>query len=138
MTFGLLKKLTEGLLIGDNKLPKDDETIKALLSLAFNMTASKAESLHLLTLDQKDDILRTGTGDYLMRSPELPKDDMSELDIDDDLGYVAARYIASFISKEKSRVHELAAENLINNYNEKVDALMSRVSHNKEDGYHVQ
>lgn len=138
MTYGMLKKLTQGLLIGDNALSKDDEVIKALLSLAYNMISNKAESLHLLTMDRNDDILRPGTGDYLIRIPNLPEGDKCQLDIDDDLGYVAARYIASFVAKDsrKIAIHVQEAESMIMKYNEKVDAIINRVKYKEEEKEH--
>ena len=52
MTYGNLKLLVTGLLIGDNVLPKDDNVIKQLLEYSFSMVSDTAEALHLLTLNK--------------------------------------------------------------------------------------
>ena len=101
MTYGQLKSLTSGLLIGDNNIPKDDAIFKSLLSYAFNMISNKAEALRLMTMNSTEDIIRLGPGEYLIRTPKIPESDTEELDIDHELGFVAARYIASMISKDK-------------------------------------
>lgn len=138
MTFKALKILTSGLLIGDNKFNKDDnETAIGLLSLAFNMIQNKAESLHLMTKNQNEDILRTAAGDHLSRVPDLPQFDDDELDIDHELCFVAARYIASFLSKEKTFMHEKAAEDLIVQYNGKVNALLESIAIDEKGDAHV-
>jgi len=127
MTYGVLKNLVTGLLMGDNVIPKDDEVIKALLSYAFNMVSNKAEALHLLTLNKNDDILRMGTGDYLVRTPELPVLDSDELDIDHELGFAAARYMAAMISKEKAIIHQQYGDDEILKYNGKVYQILEKI-----------
>ena len=62
MTYGNLKLLVTGLLIGDNVLPKDDNVIKQLLEYSFSMVSDTAEALHLLTLNKdEEDIQRLRT-----------------------------------------------------------------------------
>lgn len=132
MTYGSLKFLVKGLLIGDNVLPADDNIVKALLSYSFNMISNKAESMHLLTLDANDDISRLSYGDYMSRKPTLPISDGDELDIDDELGFVAARYVASLVSKDKAQMHEAKADGMILDYNAKVYQVMESLSINPE------
>lgn len=128
MTYGSLKNLTTGLLIGDNILPKDDAIVKALLMYAFNMIADKAEALHLLTLSKTDDIYRFATGEFLMRLPKLPENDEDELDIDEELCYVAARYIAAMISKERAEIHQQFGDDGILKYNGKVYQILETLT----------
>lgn len=132
MTYGTLKYIVTGLLTGDNTLPRDDNVVKGLLSYAFNKIGNEAESLHLLTLNKEQEILRTATGDYLMRVPSLPTDDTDELDIDEELCFPAAEFIAGFISKEKKEDHDIEAKKLILQYNGKVEAILAAVRHDEE------
>ena len=126
MTFKELKSIVKGLMLGDNVLPNDNDVIKGLLGYAYNMIGNKAEALHLMTLDRSGDILRLASGDYVMRIPELPENDESILDIDHELGYVAARYIASLISKDKGMFHQQMGDQLILDYNHKVYQVLER------------
>ena len=134
MTYGSLKNLTTGLLIGDNILPKDDNVTKSLLMYAFNMIADKAEALHLLTLSKTEDIYRFATGDFLMRFPKLPESDDDELDIDEELCYVAARYIAAMLSKEKTALHQQYGDDAILKYNGKVYQILETLTKVPDDG----
>lgn len=127
MTYGELKSLTTGLLIGDNNLPKDDAVFKALLSYAFNMISNKAEALRLMTMNSTEDIVRLGPGEYLVRKPNMPTLDTDELDIDHELGFAAARYIASMLSKEKIQIHQQYADDEILKYNSKVYQILEKV-----------
>ena len=130
MTFGLLKNIVKGLSIGDTNPPTDNAVFVGLLSYAYNIIGNKAESFHLLTLNRKQDVLRMASGDYFMRVPTLPELDTDELDIDNELGFVAARYICSMISKNKPQVHEAKAEELIRDYNGKVYQILEEVQYN--------
>jgi len=124
MTYGTLKALTRALLIGDNQLPENDEQNIALLSYAYDKIATHADALRLFTSNKDFDILRKGPGNIYVRKPKLPKNDEEKLDLDDELCYVVARYIAYEISKNKKRVHEQEAMNLIKAYNSKVNAYL--------------
>lgn len=133
MTYGQLKSLTSGLLIGDNNLPKDDAIIKSLLSYAFNMISNKAEALRLMTMNSTEDIIRLGPGEYLVRTPKIPESDSEELDIDHELGFVAARYIASMISKEKIAIHQQYGDDEILKYNGKVYQILEKIKIEEEN-----
>lgn len=133
MTYGQLKSLTSGLLIGDNNLPKDDAIVKSLLSYAFNMISNKAEALRLMTMSSTEDIIRLGPGEYLVRTPKMPESDAEELDIDHELGFVAARYIASIISKEKIAIHQQYGDDEILKYNGKVYQILEKVKIEEEN-----
>jgi hypothetical protein len=134
MTLGLLKKVVKGLMLGDNNPPADNDMFIGLLAYAYNMIGNKTESFHLLTLNRKQEILRIAGGDYFMRVPELPELDTDELDIDNELGFVAARYICSMISKDKVALHMAMAEELVRDYNGKVYQIMEQVRYNKSSG----
>lgn len=132
MTYGGLKSLITGLLVGDNVIPKDDAVMKSLLSYAFDMIANKAEALRLLTMNNTDDILRMGPGEYLVRKPNLPEIDTDELDIDNELCFVAARYIAAMLSKEKIKIHQDYGDDGILRYNGKVYQILEKVEIEKK------
>lgn len=119
MTYEGLKYLTTGLLTGDNVLPGDADVLLGLLKYALTTTAMKADSLHLMTLSTTADVLRLAQGDYLIRMPELPEDDEDEIDIDEELIFAVARYMASYISSKKGGIHVQAADRIILDYNAK-------------------
>ena len=132
MTYGGLKSLVTGLLIGDNVIPKDDAVMKSLLSYAFDMIANKAEALRLLTMNSTEEIVRLGPGEYLVRKPNLPEIDTDELDIDHELCFVAARYIAAMLSKEKIKIHQDYGDDGILRYNGKVYQILEKVEIEKK------
>jgi hypothetical protein len=124
MTYARLKKMASGLLVGDNKLPKDPEEVLALLEMAYIYITDKCQVLNLQTLDKSADVQRLGRGNYLVRMPDLPVKDTDELDIDTELGPVVASLISSYISVKKTAVHQTRADEGIRNYNAKVDELI--------------
>ena len=132
MTYGGLKSLVAGLLMGDNVIPKDDEVMKSLLSYAFDMIANKAEALRLMTMNSTEEITRLGPGEYLVRTPKIPETDSDELDIDHELGFVAARYIAAMLSKEKIAIHQQYGDDGILRYNGKVYQILEKVEIEKK------
>ena len=132
MTYGGLKSLVAGLLIGDNNIPKDDVIFKSLLSYAFDMIANKAEALRLMTMNSTEEIVRLGPGEYLVRKPNLLEIDTDELDIDHELCFVAARYIAVMLSKEKIKIHQDYGDDGILRYNGKVYQILEKVEIEKK------
>ena len=121
MTYGNLKHLVRALLIGDNTLTKNDDEVLVLLEYAFDKVANLADALKLFTEDvAANRILRTGPGRQFVRKPALPANDDDELDIDNELTYAVARYICSFVSREKTAMHVYEADNIIRSYNQKV------------------
>jgi hypothetical protein len=130
MTLKLLKSVVKGLMLGDNNPPTDNDTFIGLLAYAYNMIGNKTESFHLLTLNRKQDILRIAGGDYFMRVPNLPTADTDELDIDNELGFITARFICSMISKDKAQLHMAMAEELIRDYNGKVYQILEQIQYN--------
>lgn len=137
MTYRALKYVCEGLLTGDNKIPKEEDVLKALLGMAYNYIANKCTVMNLMTLDKSADILRLSGGKHMVRKPDLPESDTDELDIDDDLGYVAASLVASYISKEKVGVHQTRADNAIRDYNAKVTEILERLELQEDGSYDV-
>lgn len=124
MTYSRLKSLTKALLIGDNQLTTSNEELLALLAYAYDKIATEADALKLFTTNKDNTLLRQGPGNTFVRKPNLPDSDEDTLDIDDELGYPAARFIASFISRDKGGIHYKEAMNLIKSYNHKVQAYM--------------
>jgi hypothetical protein len=127
MTYGSFKYLVKGLLTGDNALPSDENVMLSMLSYGFNMVANEAEALHLLTLNRNKDILRKATGDYLMRNPKLPVHDSDALDIDNELCYPLAEFVAGSLSRDKKKAHDEAATKLIMHYNGKIESILSSI-----------
>jgi hypothetical protein len=132
MTYGTLKKLTSALLIGDNQLTKDEGEISALLAYAISSVANKADALKLFTADKTGSrILRQGPANMFVRMPQTPESDDDELDLDEELCFACSRYIASFVSRDKSQMHLYEANDIISMYNAKVLAYMQK--HDQEN-----
>lgn len=124
MTYKELKLTTKAFLANDFQLPQDDELVKALLKMAYKYIANKCQVLNLQTLDKSANITRLGRGNMLVRLPELPEFDNDELDIDDDLGYAACNLIASYMSEKRDAMFQSRAEEIMRDYNAKVDELI--------------
>lgn len=121
MTYADLKTLTKALLTSDFPLPDTEVATKALLSMAYNYLVDKCQVLNLQTQDKSEAIQRLGRGDFLVRKPDLPKNDKDELDIDEDLCYAVASLLASYLSDKKIAIHQARADEIIRSYNAKVD-----------------
>ena len=121
MTYKELKILTKGLLSSDFSLPENNDSVKALLGMAYSYIADKAQVLNLQTEDKSAMIQRLGRGKFLVRMPELPELDEDELDIGHELGYAAASLVASYVSEKKVAIHQARADDWIRSYNAKVD-----------------
>lgn len=134
MTLKRFKHLVNALLIGDTVLTDNGEELLALLGYAFERISNNADALKLFTTDIVDErIIRNGPGNTFIRLPRLPEYEEDELDIDEELCYAAARYVCSFISKEKVMLHIQEAEKVINSYNQKVQAFLENVEEKKYD-----
>jgi len=123
VTWDVLQKLTGAFLSGDNTMASDETVRLILLEEALHIVASKAETLTLETTDEALYVLRQGSaGDdnVFIRIPETPVDGNSIIDIDRLLIPAVARYMASFVSREKMEWHEKKAEDIINIFNNKV------------------
>lgn len=135
MTFIKFKSLTAGLLIGDMKLPQDDDVMLSLLEKAMLTIASKAQVLRLMTVSKDDSLLRTADGDYMIRFPSLPEKNSDTIDMDHELCFAASEYVASYIAKElpKRSYHVKQAEDVIDMYNIKVDSVMRQIQETRDD-----
>ncbi len=138
MKYKELKVLVSALLVGDNKITSNEAELKSLLMLAFNDIASRAQSLRLMTKSMNKEVLRGSVGVYLTRYPELPEDDESELDMDKDLCFAAARFIASYVSKNKPAVHVEEGEKMIRLFNSKVNSMIESVQVDEEGNGYVK
>ncbi len=133
MTYGDLKYLVKALLIGDNTLTKDNNEVLVLLAYAYDKIANQSDALKLFTADSVNNrILRQGPGNMYVRKPTMPEDDADILDIDDELCFVAARYICSFVSREKGGIHVNEAMSLIRLYNQKVQVFFENMAQDGE------
>ena len=136
MKYKELKVLVSALLVGDNRITSNEAELKSLLMLAFNDIASRAQSLRLMTKSMNKEVLRGSVGDYLTRYPELPENDESVLDMDKDLCFAAARFIASYVSKNKPAVHVEEGEKMIRLFNGKVNSMIESIQVDEEgNGY---
>ena len=133
MTFGNIKHLVSAILPGDYVLPEVKEEQLMLLNYSYLKIATEADALKLFTVGKGESILREGQGGMFVRMPKLPDEDSDVLDIDDELGYAAAEFMAGFISKEKKSYHDREAKSLIRDYNSKVDSYLSSIA---EDEYY--
>lgn len=155
MTYAVFKNITTGLLTGDNVLPIDFGVTSGLIQAALTTTATMAESLHLMTLSTTADILRMAHGDYLIRRPimlvefstnvdllaidatdeeiaaaeaaDLVLTDTQPIDIDEELAFAVARFVASYISKDKGGIHVQAANRMILDYNAKTYEILEQM-----------
>jgi hypothetical protein len=135
MTFKRLKATTNGLLTGDNVLTANSESLLGLLEMAYNDVIAHADALHLMTLNRSGDIFRLAQGKYVVRVPELPVDDDDELDIDNELCFAVARFLASYMSDKKSAVHFEEAKRLVRNYNSKVFEILETIKDQGDGTY---
>ncbi len=135
MTFKRLKATTNGLLTGDNILTEDSDALLGLLEMAYNDVIAHADALHLMTLNRAGDIFRLAQGKYVVRTPELPMDDDSELDIDNELCFPVARFLASYMSDKKSAIHFDEAKRLIRNYNSKIFEILETIKDQGDGTY---
>ena len=119
MTYKMLRNVTTGLLTGDNTLPIDEEVLQGLVRYAMTTVATRADSLHLMTLSTTENILRISQGDYLIRMPIVPEFDEDILDIDEELAFAVARLLASYVSATKGGIHVDAANRIILDFNSK-------------------
>ena len=127
MTYGMLKSLTAGLLTGDNVLPTDPDVMQSLVGYSLTTVATQADSLHLMTLSTTANVLRLAQGDYLIRVPLVPEDDVDVMDIDEELAPAVARYIASYLSRDKGGIHVNAAKRIILDYNSKTYEIIDQM-----------
>lgn len=121
MTYADLKTLTKALLTSDFPLPDTEAATKALLSMAYSYLVDKCQVLNLQTQDKSEAIQRLGRGDFLVRKPDLPKNDKDELDVDEELCYAVASLLASYLSDKRVAIHQARADEIIRSYNAKVD-----------------
>ncbi len=135
MTFKRLKATTNGLLTGDNILTEDSDALLGLLEMAYNDIMAHADALHLMTLNRAGDIFRLAQGKYVIRVPELPATDEDELDIDNELCFAAARFLASYMSDKKSAIHLDEAKRLVRNYNSKVFEILETIKDQGDGTY---
>ena len=123
MTYGNFKYLVKALMIGDNTLTQDNNEVLVLLQYAYDKVANESDALKLFTAVSVDKgIIRQGPGNLFVRMPLLPENDSDELDVDDELCFAAARFVCSFISRDKGGIHVNEAHHLIRMYNNKVQA----------------
>ena len=133
MTYDELKNITSGLLFGDVALPQDEDVLKGLVKYALTTVATQADSMRLMTLDDTQPILRLARGSYYVRVPNTPEDGVDLVDIDDELIFAVARYIASYVSKGKGGIHVNAADRIIKDYNAKVSELTDEYTYEDEE-----
>ena len=127
MTYETLKAITSGLLTGDTVLPASEDVVLGLLQYALTTVAMKADSLHLMTLSTTTNVLRLAQGDYLIRMPDMPEDDVDLIDIDEELMFAVARLMASYVSRDKGGIHVDAANRIILDYNAKTYEILAQM-----------
>lgn len=130
MTWGHLQTLVSSLLVDNITLHKEHNRRIALLDYALNEVAHRATALRLQTTDitSNNAIKIDYTEIYYTRKPVLPESDDDIIDIDNDLCYPVARFMASFITitsgnPYESKVHKDEAIHMINRYNDNLEAI---------------
>lgn len=133
MKYNMFTSLVKGLLVGDNVFPNDITIQVSLLGYAYDKVTNEADALRLFKDNSNGDILRDGPGNYYLRKPVIPLiinnaiEPEYEIDLDEELCYPLARYIASFITKDKMGYHVGEAENLLRKYNSKVESHVNKL-----------
>ena len=121
MTFIEFKTLVKVLLIGDTKLPTSDTDILALVDMDSYRIAMEAEVLGLMTQTVDNTIVRkSGKAEWFIRKPILPHSDTSAIDLDTELVYALANYVAGDLSKQRSAYLHTEATRMVTAYNTKV------------------
>jgi hypothetical protein len=135
MTYAELKTLTSALLSGDTNVPVDEKFLQ-LVKYGFSKIADEADALKLITAkDSNERIIRNGPGNSYVRMPRTPENQEDELDLDEELCYALAEYIASFISNtNKVSLHIQNAQEIIRKYNQKVQAYFEELEAKGELG----
>ncbi len=134
MTYGRFKASLRALLRGDSEIPPDAEEMSSLVEMAYIELAGQATALKLLTADHASQVIRQGPGGTYIRMPDIPVDDIDELDIDQELTPALARLIASYLSREKGGIHYNEAQRSIKAYESKVRVfLLEQDSEGKYD-----
>lgn len=128
MTLLRLISTTQGLLLGDTQLPDaTDQKAIALVAMALEEVAYSAEATLLVTDDTTEEIIRKadifGENKYIRR-PTLPSSENDEIDINENLCFAVARYIASYVSREKFEIHRRYGDLLIKKNNENVVSML--------------
>jgi hypothetical protein len=123
-----LQKLVEALLTGDHTLVKDAEVRLALLEYALEQTAEMGDSLVLYREGEEHKInsLRQSGNGYIVRAT-LPERDDDIIDIDQGLTFAVARFMASYVSKEKFSLHEKRAIDIVQMHNNKLSSYREQV-----------
>ena len=119
MNWTRLQALVEALLSGDHTLVVNEEARVALLAYAYEEVSNLSE---VLTNERDGDgvnQVRVTTIGHVKR-PDLPSNGDSAIDVDYGLCFAVARFMASYVSKEKFSIHREAAIEIINTYNRKV------------------
>lgn len=137
MTYGRLMATVSGLLTGDIEYPENEDQRFGLLEMAFGEVATHAEAMHLMTLNRDNEITRLGAGAFVVRTPNMPDDESSEIDIDEELCPALARILASYVSEKKGPMHYQLGRNVITAYNAKVYELLESVGLTEESVYEV-
>jgi len=129
MTYGELKSLVSALLIGDSQFTRKPDEQLVLLKYAYQRVANEADAMKLFTVNSDEEkIIRNGPGNLFVRMPEVPTKDIDELDIDEELAYAVARFMASFVSQARPDMHENEARKIINLYNQKVQTFIENLA----------
>ena len=132
MTYSDVLTLSQAYLVGDNKIPADEETQLLLLEDALLEVADRAAVMNLTSKDAGD-VLRLGPGDKLLvRMPTLPSSLGTQIDMDHELAGPVARFIAAVVAGKEggAKKHISAANRRILNYNAKVYDALDSICHN--------
>lgn len=122
MNWGKLKKLTSSLLSGDTPFPSEDEDAAiVLLEYALEQIALSSYSSNLVsdTPVLHNTVRITDDGEYIRR-PNLPSSDSDIIDIDKGLTFVAARLMASYLTRSENSSHYFIAKSMMEKHQEMI------------------
>jgi len=122
MNWGKLKKLTSSLLSGDTPFPSEDEDAAiVLLEYALEQIALSSYSSNLVSGEPVlyNTVRITDDGEYIRR-PNLPSSDSDIIDIDKGLTFVAARLMASYLTRSENSSHYFIAKSMMEKHQEMI------------------
>lgn len=134
MTYLELQEATTVLLIADTVLPADPGLLQALVRMNLHRLAMDAEAINLMTRRRTPAVLRKAAPKgWYIRIPDTPIDPTDLLDLDEQLCYVLANYIASSLSRNNAAKLLSDAKMGVIDYNSKVYDIISDIEKSEDD-----
>ena len=121
MTYLQLKQAVKALLIADTTIPEDEDVLLAIVRMQLHNVAMEAESINLMTRRETQRILRKAAATtWFIRVPATPETDADTIDLEEELAYALANYIAASLSRNNAIKLKRDGQAYILGYNTKV------------------